>query len=129
VSATAPVGIDVEAIGRHGDDDALLARVLAPEERAALRRLPPARRDAAFTDIWCRKEAYLKALGEGLLRRPLVDIGAGTRDDGPRLLFDRRSDDASAAWVLHMIDVGAGHAACLAHPTAARAVTLHGDTP
>jgi 4'-phosphopantetheinyl transferase len=129
VSAVVPVGIDVEAIGTHGDDDALLARVLAPEEQAALRLLPPTQRDAAFTDVWCRKEAYLKALGVGLLRRRLADIGVGTRDDGARLLFDRASDESAAAWVLHTIDVGDGHAACLAHRGPAREVTLHGDTP
>jgi 4'-phosphopantetheinyl transferase len=129
VSAVGPVGIDVEAVGTHGDDTALLARVLAPDEQAALRRLPPTRRDAAFTDVWCRKEAYLKGLGEGLLRRPLADIGVGTRDDGARLLFDRASVDAMVSWVLHTIDVGAGHAACLAYRGPAREVTLHGDTP
>lgn len=123
VSAGAPVGIDVERIGSHADDAPLLAHVLAPREAARLHALPPAARDAAFADIWCRKEAWLKALGEGLLRRRLVDIDVGTRQDGTRMLLD------GAAWVLHPIEVGDGHAACLAHRAPAREVTLHGDSP
>jgi 4'-phosphopantetheinyl transferase len=129
VSAGAPVGIDVECIGSHAGDAPLLARVLSPQEAARLGALLPAARDAAFADIWCRKEAYLKALGEGLLQRRLVDIDVGTRHDGSCVRFDRASREGSADWVLQSIDVGTGHAACLAHRAPARAVTLHGDPP
>ena len=62
-----PVGIDVE----WGDGDAtarleLLDDVLRPEETRRLRELPRQDRVAGFLTYWTRKEALLKATGEGL---------------------------------------------------------------
>ncbi|MGY1706512.1 4'-phosphopantetheinyl transferase family protein [Geodermatophilus sp. SYSU D00697] len=61
------VGIDVEEVVRPGTDlDELASVVLAPEERAELARAPLGYRHRAFTTWWTRKEALLKATGEGL---------------------------------------------------------------
>jgi len=47
------------------------ARALAAPELNYYRALPEAARRAAFFTIWARKEAYLKALGEGLAIAPV----------------------------------------------------------
>ncbi|WP_399082635.1 4'-phosphopantetheinyl transferase family protein [Streptomyces sp. BBFR2] len=63
--ASAPVGVDIERVpaARTAAD---AAEALHPAERAELARLPADGRPAAFARCWTRKEAYLKATGEGL---------------------------------------------------------------
>lgn len=63
--APTPVGADIEAL-----PDPLMVRRLAallhPRERARILSAPEEDQCALFTRLWCRKEAYLKALGVGL---------------------------------------------------------------
>ena len=60
------VGVDVEGIrlGQSGMDVA--RRFFAPAEVDALLAAPPAERAATFVRCWTRKEAYVKARGDGL---------------------------------------------------------------
>src|SRR5258706_9207194 len=60
------IGIDVEQI--RNDDDLLdvAEHYFAPAERASLRLLSAEERPFGFFRCWTRKEAYLKARGEGL---------------------------------------------------------------
>jgi 4'-phosphopantetheinyl transferase len=60
------IGVDVESIQPHLADEQIAKNLFAPEEIATLRSLPPHLRDKAFFSCWTRKEAYLKATGEGL---------------------------------------------------------------
>ncbi|WMX45020.1 4'-phosphopantetheinyl transferase superfamily protein [Streptomyces roseicoloratus] len=64
VTSDTPVGVDVERVPRAGAE--LPLHVLSPAERAAYDLLPAAGRAGAFTSYWVRKEAVLKATGEGL---------------------------------------------------------------
>lgn len=61
------VGVDLEWM--HGVDDwnLLADRVLSSRELAELRGLPLAQQREAFYNGWTRKEAWLKATGEGLM--------------------------------------------------------------
>ena len=62
------VGIDLEAGERLGDDWRRLAkRIFSPREQAELDALPPGLQRDAFLNGWTRKEAYLKATGQGLV--------------------------------------------------------------
>lgn len=66
----APVGIDVEEL-RLLDDLGDLVGVLHPAEAASIRlQAGEDARAAAFFRCWTRKEAVLKAVGEGLMRGP-----------------------------------------------------------
>jgi 4'-phosphopantetheinyl transferase len=60
------VGIDVELIREVPDIDDLAACFFSPSESASLQALPLARRSLAFLACWTRKEAFIKALGQGL---------------------------------------------------------------
>jgi 4'-phosphopantetheinyl transferase len=65
-SMTMPVGIDVEAIDTQRDWSATARRFFHPAEWAFVESQPnPARNAAAYT-IWTRKEACLKATGDGV---------------------------------------------------------------
>jgi 4'-phosphopantetheinyl transferase len=75
----APVGVDVEHVARRTDYQALASHVLSPSEA------PAATDEAAFLRYWVRKEALVKATGDGLgagLRRVTVTAPG----EAPRLL-------------------------------------------
>jgi 4'-phosphopantetheinyl transferase len=65
-SRAGAVGIDVESRARMVDFQALAARFFSPEEAGELLRLPDAERRDGFFNCWTRKEAYIKATGDGL---------------------------------------------------------------
>ena len=60
------VGVDVELIREIPDIDDLAERFFSPTEIASLKAFPVAQRSSAFLACWTRKEAFIKALGEGL---------------------------------------------------------------
>ncbi len=62
------VGVDVEEVGRFapGELEELAACALSDAEREHLTRLPAAAQPCAFTVCWVRREAVLKATGQGL---------------------------------------------------------------
>lgn len=73
------IGIDVESAERQVDADRIAERFFSAQEASALRSLhPAAARRRAFLRCWTRKEAYLKATGEGIaggaLRRFAVAV-------------------------------------------------------
>lgn len=109
----ATVGIDVEEI-RELPDAVELVSQLHPDEAAAILALPDAARNAAFYRCWTRKEAFLKATGEGL-NRPLdsfrVDVGTGK--SGWISATPGGSAD-EARWTSTDIDCGARFPCCVA---------------
>lgn len=66
VAAGGPVGVDVEDASRTLAYLDLAERYFAPPEVAHLRGLDETRRRAAFFAIWTLKEAFVKAIGQGL---------------------------------------------------------------
>ena len=61
-----PVGCDIERVQPDFDWRALAERLFAPEERQALAAMPDEAGRIAFFHCWARKEAFVKALGQGL---------------------------------------------------------------
>jgi len=60
------LGVDVEYVRRDLDATAIATRFFSPAEVAALNRLPGHARIEGFFNCWTRKEAYIKARGEGI---------------------------------------------------------------
>ena len=60
------IGVDVEAVRALPDADQIAARFFSPRENQAYQALPSGDRAVGFFNCWTRKEAYIKALGEGL---------------------------------------------------------------
>ncbi|HVL97834.1 MAG TPA: 4'-phosphopantetheinyl transferase superfamily protein [Egibacteraceae bacterium] len=69
------VGVDLEALRAVPEAAAIAERWLPVRERDAVLATPPDRRDEAFLRSWTCTEAYVKALGVGLVD-DLEDIGA-----------------------------------------------------
>lgn len=61
-----PVGVDVEHVRPMPDALALARRFFSPPELARIEAAPPGGAAAAFYHCWTRKEACIKATGEGL---------------------------------------------------------------
>jgi 4'-phosphopantetheinyl transferase len=113
LSLAVPIGVDVERIGTPLVEQPLVESVLAPAELRELAALPPLQRGSAFYGYWTRKEAVLKASGDGLSVEP-AQLRV-SRPGAPPALLDwtgpRRP--AGAIW-LHELDPGPGYAAALA---------------
>ena len=60
------VGVDLEQIQPLKEEALLAGRIFSPREQAEWRSLPEAQQRTAFFNGWTRKEAWLKATGEGL---------------------------------------------------------------
>lgn len=85
--ADRPVGIDVERVDPELDVDGVARVVLAADELRELSRRTGIEKVRAFTEYWTRKEAVVKATGEGLrgdLRaEPPTDIHVLELNVGP----------------------------------------------
>jgi 4'-phosphopantetheinyl transferase len=66
VTRLGAVGVDVEEIRPISDADELVERFFSLRENAQFRQLSPDQKDLAFFNLWTRKEAWLKATGEGI---------------------------------------------------------------
>ncbi len=61
-----PVGIDVELIEEFDSKEKVAKQFFSPKEYTEYTNLEPHKKLEAFFDIWTRKEAFIKAIGEGL---------------------------------------------------------------
>ena len=75
------VGVDIERVRTLADQDAVAALVFSPREHREYLELDPEQKPHAFFNCWTRKEAFVKALGEGL-RYPLHRFDASLVPDG-----------------------------------------------
>jgi 4'-phosphopantetheinyl transferase len=105
------VGVDLERIRPGIVTDALAAATLSPAETVLFYSLPPEKRADAFFSIWTRKEAYLKATGDGLSRHlDEVEIVSAADFRAVRPDDDRYLD----GWTVRALSPAAGYAAAVA---------------
>jgi 4'-phosphopantetheinyl transferase len=111
------VGMDLEVVRPVQDFDAVAARFFSPRETDDLRALPKAERLRGFFECWTRKEAFLKATGDGL-SRPLdsfsVTLGPG---EPPRIRDTRPDAEESGRWSLVSLEPRPGLLAAVALPS------------
>jgi 4'-phosphopantetheinyl transferase len=94
------VGVDIESIQRLDDWPLLASRIFSPRELGELKSIPEPQQRAAFFNGWTRKEAYLKATGEGLTDNLLaVEVALATGE--PKLLGLPAGPDAARRWAIH----------------------------
>jgi 4'-phosphopantetheinyl transferase len=92
------LGVDVEFVRSDFASEEIAERYFAPPEVAELRSLPPAQRPEGFFRGWTRKEAYVKALGDGL-QIPLASFRVSLAPSQPAVL--ECAD--SGRWSLHSL--------------------------
>jgi 4'-phosphopantetheinyl transferase len=108
------VGVDIEYMRPGVEFEQLAQHFFSPTECAVLLDMVPALRKETFYNCWTRKEAYIKARGEGL-SIPLDMFDVSLRPGEPAALLQCREDQAEVArWSLHALMPGELYAAALA---------------
>ena len=115
VTAGADIGVDLERISDTVEVDEVAAIVFSPAEIAVLNRLSPPQKRQAFFNGWTRKEAIVKALGEGLgypVRQLTVSIAPSER---VRLIQAEGETMNGSRWSLQSLPAPTGYVAAVAH--------------
>ena len=100
------LGVDVECIHRDLEFDDIARRFFSPYEQAALAEVSLEEKPAAFFRCWTRKEAYIKAKGEGL-SLPLGEFDVSLASGDTNALLSTRPDgDEAARWSLREVPAG-----------------------
>jgi 4'-phosphopantetheinyl transferase len=109
-------GIDVERVRPLADMDELVSRFFSPRETVSFLGLPAGEKPQAFFNLWTRKEAWLKAIGEGIghsLDRVEVSFLPG---EPAKLVSLPGNSKLAASWSLLALAPAAGFTAALARP-------------
>jgi len=108
------IGVDVERIRPAVAQETIAEHFFSPREVAVLRALPAALQATAFFACWTRKEAYIKARGDGLAL-PLDQFTVSLAPGEPAALLSTAWDPQEAArWALHDLAPGPGYMAAVA---------------
>jgi 4'-phosphopantetheinyl transferase len=112
------VGVDVEFMRADFANDEVAQHFFSPAEVKQLVRTPAGSRTRSFFNCWTRKEAYIKARGEGL-SHPLDQFDVSFAPDEPAKLLDSRLDAAEVSrWAFEDLSP---------HPAYAAALTVEGN--
>jgi 4'-phosphopantetheinyl transferase len=117
------LGVDVEQLRKLDDPESIAARFFSTAEASELLSLSPEQRGSAFFRCWTRKEAYVKAIGDGLaipLNRFQVTLLPGVP-----ARFVQITDDMAADWTLDHLELAPGYLGALAYRDSRRPTTIH----
>jgi len=107
------IGVDVEKLRVNFNVLEIAERFFSESERNALAALPLSQHHQAFFNCWTRKEAFVKAVGEGL-SLPLDQFDVSLAPGQSAELLATRPDPGEAArWSLWALDAGPGCAAAV----------------
>ena len=107
------VGVDLEFIQPHLADERTATQFFSPREVAMLRALSRGVKEEAFFNCWTRKEAYLKARGEGLAF-PLAQFDVSLAPNASALLLRNHQDPQEISrWSLRKLSLQPDYAAAL----------------
>jgi 4'-phosphopantetheinyl transferase len=109
----ASIGIDLEAVSPHLDLFELAERVFSAEDLATFQAHPAHEKLAAFYRAWTRKEAYLKARGEGIAEG-LQQICVSMAPQEVLSVQDKRHDCETKRWHLVSLPLPGGYAGTVA---------------
>jgi 4'-phosphopantetheinyl transferase len=109
----ANIGIDLEAVSPHLDLVELAERVFSAEDLAIFQAHPAHEKLAAFYRAWTRKEAYLKARGEGIAEG-LQQICVSMAPQEVLSVQDKRHDSETKEWHLVSLPLPGGYAGTVA---------------
>ena len=110
----AELGVDLELVRpEFALREKIAERFFSPREVTALRARPASEQPEAFFACWTRKEAYLKARGDGLfgaLDQFAVEFTPGAP---PAVVWSQDDPEAATRWAMHSFPVQPGFAAAL----------------
>ena len=108
------IGVDVEFIRKDINLLGIAKRCFSEREYAQLQALPQSCQLQTFFNCWTRKEAFIKAKGEGF-SLPLYQFDVSITPGKPAaLLRTEWNPDEAALWTLTSLNTAPGYAAGLA---------------
>ncbi len=108
------IGVDIEFMRPLDDAESIATHFFSINEQMVLRSLPAHLKHQGFFNCWTRKEAYIKATGEGLFQ-PLDEFDVSLAPGEPaQLLAVRGKPDEAQRWTFQALQPPAGYAAALA---------------
>ncbi|MFE3022120.1 4'-phosphopantetheinyl transferase family protein [Streptomyces sp. NPDC059256] len=107
------IGVDAEREDRPLYTRGLHRHVCTPHELAALESLPPQQRERALVRLWTLKEAYSKAIGQGMRFR-FTDFGFGPDGQPARVLAPDGAPGTGVEWEFQTYTVDGGYAVSVA---------------
>jgi 4'-phosphopantetheinyl transferase len=107
------IGVDVEQIRSDVEVESIARRFFSTNERMQLAALPSEEKVDAFFRCWTRKEAYIKATGDGLsLPLDQFDVSLGM-EAGNALLATRPDESEVSRWLLREVPTEPGYIAAV----------------
>jgi 4'-phosphopantetheinyl transferase len=103
------VGVDIEKICEGIASKDIARSHFSEKENEELTRLPPECRTRGFFNCWTRKEAYVKARGDGL-QLPLRSFDVSIMTEQPQDI----TDDSGLRWSISGFELAAGFAGAVA---------------
>jgi 4'-phosphopantetheinyl transferase len=123
------LGVDVEQLRPLDDPESIAVRFFSPGEVSELLSLNPEDRGVAFFRCWTRKEAYVKAIGDGLAM-PLNCFQVTLLPGVPARFVQLAGDTGIAGdWTLDHLDPEPGYLGALAYHDSRRPTTIHPTVP
>jgi 4'-phosphopantetheinyl transferase len=120
------IGVDIEELRDIPEMEQVASHYFSKAEAAQLLSIGAeiAAREAFFR-CWTRKEAYIKAIGDGLYL-PLDQFQVTLLSDAPAKFIHIGNDSAAAAeWTLQHLDPAPNYLGALAYHAAPRAIVFH----
>lgn len=118
------LGVDVEAVRAMKDMDSIAKRFFCFDEYRQLMLVAAAEKQAAFFRCWTRKEAYIKATGDGLsagLDQFQVTFSAS---GAARFIHINHDVDEAAEWTLQNVVLDSPYVGAVAYRAAAKDVRM-----
>ena len=105
------IGVDIEKVRSDFELMSIASRFFTPNECETLRRLPEPERAEAFFHCWTRKEAVLKARGDGL-SFPLDRVEVSVTPE--EAIVGVQTGSEEQRWRVMPLNVPAGYVAAVA---------------
>jgi 4'-phosphopantetheinyl transferase len=108
------LGIDIERVRTNLSFEKIAKRFFSPSEFKMLVALPPSERIEGFFNCWTRKEAYIKAIGEGLsIPLDQFDVTLNPSDEA-KILRIKGDPILASSWSLYPLIPAPGYVGALA---------------
>jgi 4'-phosphopantetheinyl transferase len=114
IACKSSIGVDVERVRPIPDTDRIAAQFFSARENDELASVPAGRKLEAFFSGWTRKEAYLKATGEGIAYAlPQIEVSLAPGQEA-RLLSIAGDTHMASLWSVHSLAPAPGFVGALA---------------
>ncbi len=114
ITQSQEVGVDIERIRPSEDAEDIVKHFFSSREKTEFSTLPERIKKQAFFTCWTRKEAVIKAMGQGL-SYPLDKFSVSMLpDEKARLVKTKGHENKETIWFLKEIRLSAGYVAAVA---------------